>query len=42
VAAGAETIALAEGPGLDPALLFTALEGGALDLPYLRMKGRLD
>jgi 3-hydroxyisobutyrate dehydrogenase len=35
----AETIALAEGMGLDPALLFDALDGGALDLPYLRMKG---
>jgi 3-hydroxyisobutyrate dehydrogenase len=35
----AETIALAEGLGLDPSLLFDALEGGALDLPYLRMKG---
>ena len=40
VAAGAETIALAEGLGLDPALFFTAVEDGALDLPYLRMKGR--
>lgn len=40
VEAGAETIALAEGLGLDPRLLFEALEGGTLDLPYLRMKGR--
>jgi 3-hydroxyisobutyrate dehydrogenase len=40
VAAGAETIALAEGLGLDPDLIFKALEGGALDLPYLRMKGK--
>ncbi len=40
VEAGAETIALAEGLGLDPALLFEALEGGTLDLPYLRMKGK--
>jgi 3-hydroxyisobutyrate dehydrogenase len=39
VEAGAETIALAEGLGLDPSLFFQALEGGALDLPYLRMKG---
>jgi 3-hydroxyisobutyrate dehydrogenase len=39
VEGGAETIALAEGLGLDPALLFEAIEGGALDLPYLRMKG---
>jgi 3-hydroxyisobutyrate dehydrogenase len=36
----AETIALAEGLGLDPHLLFDAIEGGTLDLPYLRMKGK--
>jgi 3-hydroxyisobutyrate dehydrogenase len=36
----AETIALAEGLGLDPNLLLDAIEGGALDLPYLRMKGK--
>jgi 3-hydroxyisobutyrate dehydrogenase len=36
----AETIALAEGLGLDPSLLFKALDGGTLDLPYLRMKGQ--
>jgi 3-hydroxyisobutyrate dehydrogenase len=35
----AETISLAEGLGLDPSLLFDALDGGALDLPYLRTKG---
>lgn len=40
VEAGAETIALAEGLGLDPELIFEALAGGTLDLPYLRMKGR--
>ncbi|MCL2584021.1 MAG: NAD(P)-dependent oxidoreductase [Streptosporangiales bacterium] len=40
VAAGAETIALAEGLGLDPDLFFRAIEGGGLDLPYLRMKGK--
>jgi 3-hydroxyisobutyrate dehydrogenase-like beta-hydroxyacid dehydrogenase len=40
VEAGAETIALAEGLGLDPGLFFQALEGGPLDLPYLRMKGK--
>jgi 3-hydroxyisobutyrate dehydrogenase len=40
VEAGAETIALAEGLGLDPALFFEAIEGGTLDLPYLRMKGK--
>jgi 3-hydroxyisobutyrate dehydrogenase len=40
VEAGAETIALAEGLGLDPSLFFQAIEGGALDLPYLRIKGQ--
>jgi 3-hydroxyisobutyrate dehydrogenase len=38
VEAGAETIALAEGLDLDPGLFFLAIEGGALDLPYLRTK----
>jgi 3-hydroxyisobutyrate dehydrogenase len=38
VEAGAETIALAEGLGIDPGLFFSAIEGGALDLPYLRTK----
>ncbi len=36
----AETIALTEGLGLDPDSLFEALEGGPLDLPYMRMKGK--
>jgi 3-hydroxyisobutyrate dehydrogenase len=36
----AETIALAEGLGLDPSLLFEAIDGGTLDLPYLRIKGK--
>jgi 3-hydroxyisobutyrate dehydrogenase len=36
----AETIALAQGLAVDPSLLFDALEGGTLDLPYLRMKGK--
>jgi 3-hydroxyisobutyrate dehydrogenase len=40
VETGAEIIALAEGFGLEPTLIFDALEGGALDLPYLRMKGQ--
>ena len=35
----AETIALAEGLGVDPKLFLEAIEGGALDLPYLRIKG---
>lgn len=41
VEAGAETIALAEGLGLEPSLFFEAIEGGGLDLPYLRMKGTM-
>jgi 3-hydroxyisobutyrate dehydrogenase len=41
VESGAETIALTEGLGLDPQLLFDALAGTALDLPYLRMKSKL-
>jgi 3-hydroxyisobutyrate dehydrogenase len=36
----AETIALAQGLGLDPALLFEAFDGGTLDLPYFRIKGK--
>jgi 3-hydroxyisobutyrate dehydrogenase len=40
VEAGAEAIALAEGLNLQPALLFDALQGGTLDLPYLRIKGK--
>ncbi len=36
----AETIALAQGLGLDPSLLFEAFGGGALDLPYFRTKGK--
>ena len=37
----AETIAFAQALGLDPTWVFDALEGGALDLPYFRMKGKL-
>jgi 3-hydroxyisobutyrate dehydrogenase len=40
VEGAAEAIALAEGLGLDPQLLLDAIEGGTLDLPYLRMKGK--
>lgn len=40
VEAGAETIALAEGLGVDPALFFQAIEKGPLDLPYLRAKAQ--
>jgi 3-hydroxyisobutyrate dehydrogenase len=38
VEATAETIALAEGLGLRPELFLDAVDGSALDLPYLRMK----
>ena len=38
VEGGAETLALAEGLGLDPQLFLQAIEGGPLDLPYLRLK----
>jgi 3-hydroxyisobutyrate dehydrogenase len=38
--AGAECFALAEGLGLDPAALLEAVQGGPLDLPYLRIKGK--
>jgi 3-hydroxyisobutyrate dehydrogenase len=37
---GAEAIALAEGMGLDAALFFAAIDGGPLDAPYLRAKGK--
>lgn len=40
VEGAAETLALAEGLGLDPALVLEAVGGGPLDLPYLQMKGR--
>ena len=40
VEAGAELITLAEGFGLDPHLIFDALDGTSLDLPYLRLKGK--
>lgn len=39
VEGAAETIALAEGLGLDGRLFFDAIDGGALDMPYLRLKG---
>jgi len=35
----AETIALAEGLGLDPAVFLEAIEGGPLDLGYAKLKG---
>ncbi len=39
VEGAAETLAFAEGIGLDPQLVLDAVEGGPLDLPYLRIKG---
>ena len=35
----AETITLAEALDVDPQVFFDAVEGGALDLPYARLKG---
>jgi 3-hydroxyisobutyrate dehydrogenase len=40
VEGAAETLALAEGMGLDPQLVLDAVAGGALDLPYLQAKGK--
>jgi 3-hydroxyisobutyrate dehydrogenase len=40
VEGAAETLALAEGLGLDPQLVLEAVGGGPLDLPYLQMKGK--
>ena len=37
----AETIQLAESLGIDPQVFFDAVEGGTLDLPYARLKGKL-
>lgn len=36
----AESISLAEALGIDPERFFEAVEGGALDLPYARLKGK--
>ena len=40
-AAVGQSVALAEGLGLDPALFLDAIRGGAADTPYLHMKGGL-
>jgi 3-hydroxyisobutyrate dehydrogenase len=40
VEGAAETLALAEGLGVDPRLVLEAVHGGPLDLPYLQMKGK--
>ncbi|MEA2472803.1 MAG: 3-hydroxyisobutyrate dehydrogenase [Thermoleophilaceae bacterium] len=37
----AETLALAEGLGVDPREVLDTLSGGPLDLPYLQTKGRM-
>jgi 3-hydroxyisobutyrate dehydrogenase len=37
----AETIAFAQSLGIEPEWVLEALEGGALDLPYFRMKSKL-
>ncbi|MEO8851862.1 MAG: NAD(P)-dependent oxidoreductase [Allobranchiibius sp.] len=39
-AATAQSVALAEGLGVDPALFLSAIEGGAADSAYAQMKGR--
>jgi 3-hydroxyisobutyrate dehydrogenase len=36
----AETVSLAEVLGIDPERFFEAIDGGPLDLPYARLKGR--
>lgn len=36
----AETMALAEGLGIDPREFLAAIEGGALDIPYAHLKGQ--
>jgi 3-hydroxyisobutyrate dehydrogenase len=36
----AETIALAQGFGVDPEHFFQAIDGGPLDVPYMRIKAR--
>ena len=37
----AETIAFAEGVGVDPRLFLEVIQGGAMDSPYAQMKGKL-
>jgi 3-hydroxyisobutyrate dehydrogenase len=37
----AETLALARGLDLDPALFLETIAGGPLDLPYAQLKGKL-
>jgi 3-hydroxyisobutyrate dehydrogenase len=37
----AETVAFAEAVGVEPELFFEAIEGGPLDAPFARMKGKM-
>jgi 3-hydroxyisobutyrate dehydrogenase len=37
----AETIALAEGLGIDPQLFLDTISGGGLDIPYAHLKGKM-
>ena len=41
VEGAAETLALAEGLGVDPQLVLDAVAGGPLDLPYLQIKAKM-
>ncbi len=41
VEGAAETLALAEGLGVDPRTVLDAVSGGPLDLPYLQLKGAM-
>jgi 3-hydroxyisobutyrate dehydrogenase len=41
VEGAAETLALAEGLGVDPHFVFEAVKDGPLDMPYLRLKGQM-
>jgi 3-hydroxyisobutyrate dehydrogenase len=40
VEGAAETLAFAQGIGLDPGLVLETVQGGPLDLPYLQLKGK--
>ena len=40
VAATAQAIALAQGLGLDPQVFLDTVKGGAVDTPYLHVKGQ--
>ena len=41
VEGAAEALALADGLGVDPQLVLDAVEGGPLDMPYLKLKGNM-